>query len=91
MLDLELGLLALHMSQSQLNAALSDIERRCNVVPGRNSFEGHHTIRIYNLLARADVFAEVPVHVRVLPIVEGVLDEGCLVSSLSSMRKRGFR
>jgi ectoine hydroxylase-related dioxygenase (phytanoyl-CoA dioxygenase family) len=69
----------------RLNAALTDIERRCKVVPGRNSFEGHHTIRIYNLLARADVFAEVPVHRRVLPIVEGVLDEGCLVSSLSSI------
>jgi ectoine hydroxylase-related dioxygenase (phytanoyl-CoA dioxygenase family) len=69
----------------RLNQALLDIERRCNIVPGDNSFEGHRTIRIYNLLARADVFAEVPVHPRVLPIIEGVLDEGCLVSSLSSI------
>jgi ectoine hydroxylase-related dioxygenase (phytanoyl-CoA dioxygenase family) len=68
-----------------LNCALLDIERRDGVQPGNNSFEGHHTIRIYNLLARGAVFARVPVHPNVLPIVEGVLDDGCLVSSLSSI------
>jgi ectoine hydroxylase-related dioxygenase (phytanoyl-CoA dioxygenase family) len=31
------------------------------------------------------VFTRIPVHERVLPIVEGVLDRGCLVSSLSSI------
>jgi len=68
-----------------LNTALLDIERRDGVQPGNNSFEGHHTIRIYNLLARGAAFARVPVHPNVLPIVEGVLDDGCLVSSLSSI------
>jgi len=68
-----------------LNAALLDIERGDGIVPGNNAFEGHHTIRIYNLLARGEVFAKVPVHENVLPIVEGVLDGGCLVSSLSSI------
>jgi ectoine hydroxylase-related dioxygenase (phytanoyl-CoA dioxygenase family) len=36
-------------------------------------------------LARGEVFAQVPVHPSVLPIVDGVLDQGCLVSSLSSI------
>ena len=54
-------------------------------MPAANIFEGVHTLRVYNLLARGKVFEEVPVHERVLPIVESVLDRGCLVSSLSSI------
>ena len=42
-------------------------------------------MRIYNLLAHGELFERVPVHPNVLPIVEGVLDPGCLVSSLSSI------
>jgi ectoine hydroxylase-related dioxygenase (phytanoyl-CoA dioxygenase family) len=61
------------------------LEHDLGAVPAANSFEGHHTVRIYNLLAHGDVFARVPVHPNVLPIVEGVLDRGCLVSSLSSI------
>ncbi len=68
-----------------LNAALDRLETECGIRPGANAFEGHHTIRIYNLLARDAVFEQVPLHPRVLPVVEGVLDEGCLVSSLSSI------
>jgi ectoine hydroxylase-related dioxygenase (phytanoyl-CoA dioxygenase family) len=54
-------------------------------VPARNDFEGERTVRIYNLLARGPLYQQVPVHENVLPIVEGVLDRGCLVSSLSSI------
>lgn len=68
-----------------LNEALLRLETDFDIQPGRNLFEGDHTIRIYNLLARDPVFQRVPVHQRVLPIVEGVLDKGCLVSSLSSI------
>jgi hypothetical protein len=41
-------------------------------------------VRIYNLLARGH--ASGSVHASVLPIIEQVLDRGCLVSSLSSSR-----
>ena len=58
-----------------LDDTLLRLERRDGIGPGRNSFEGHNTIRIYNLLARGDAFARVPVHRNVLPIVEGVLDQ----------------
>jgi ectoine hydroxylase-related dioxygenase (phytanoyl-CoA dioxygenase family) len=68
-----------------LNAALVRLERDLNVKPAGNGFEGHRTVRIYNLLAHGAPFAEVPIHASVLPIVEGVLDSQCLISSLSSI------
>jgi ectoine hydroxylase-related dioxygenase (phytanoyl-CoA dioxygenase family) len=61
------------------------LERELAVAPATNIFEGTRTHRIYNLLARGTVYQQVPVHASVLPIVEGVLDRGCLVSSLSSI------
>ena len=42
-------------------------------------------MRIYNLLAHGPNFQRIPVHPSVLPVVEGVLDPGLLVSSLSSI------
>ncbi len=69
----------------ELLACLERIERDREVQPASNDFEGRHTVRIYNLLACGRVFEQVPVHPFVLPIVEGVLDPGCLVSSLSSI------
>jgi ectoine hydroxylase-related dioxygenase (phytanoyl-CoA dioxygenase family) len=61
------------------------LERELAVAPATNIFEGTRTHRIYNLLARGAVYQQVPVHANVLPIVEDVLDRGCLVSSLSSI------
>lgn len=69
----------------RLNAELARLERELDAKPAMNGFEGHKTVRIYNLLAFGGPFLEVPVHESVLPIVEQVLDEGCLVSSLSSI------
>lgn len=68
-----------------LSDALQRLETDLASAPGGNLFEGHHTIRIYNLLARDPVFQQVPVLPELLPIVEGVLDRGALVSSLSSI------
>jgi ectoine hydroxylase-related dioxygenase (phytanoyl-CoA dioxygenase family) len=68
-----------------LRADLERIERDERVVPASNIFEGTKTVRIYNLLARGKVYEAIPVHENVLPIVERVLDRGCLVSSLSSI------
>ena len=64
---------------------LERLERDLDIRPARNTFEGTRTYRAYNLLAHDPVFRAVPVHQAVLPIVEGVLDEGCLISSLSSI------
>jgi ectoine hydroxylase-related dioxygenase (phytanoyl-CoA dioxygenase family) len=68
-----------------LNAALDRLERELDAKPAKNGFEGHNTVRIYNLLLYGGAFLDVPVHKSVLPIVEGVLDSGCLISSLSSI------
>jgi len=68
-----------------LAADLDRLERELGVEPAGNSFEGARTRRVYNLLAHGEVWQRVPVHPSVLPIVAGVLDPGCLVSSLSSI------
>jgi ectoine hydroxylase-related dioxygenase (phytanoyl-CoA dioxygenase family) len=68
-----------------LASALERLERERAVKPAGNDFEGRHTVRIYNLLAYGAPFDRIPVHPSVLPIVEGVLDPGCLISSLSSI------
>lgn len=68
-----------------LSAQLLRIEGERGIVPSDNEFEGSATVRIYNLLVHGPLFERVPVHENVLPVVEGVLDEGCLVSSLSSI------
>ena len=61
------------------------LERDLSATPAGNSFEGTNTVRIYNLLAHGELYHRIPVQQSVLPIVEGVLDPGCLVSSLSSI------
>src|SRR5258708_8025494 len=68
-----------------LSADLVRLEDEYRVEPSDNSFEGARTIRIYNLLAFGKIYEAIPVHDSVLPVVEGVLDAGCLVSSLSSI------
>jgi ectoine hydroxylase-related dioxygenase (phytanoyl-CoA dioxygenase family) len=68
-----------------LVADLGRLERELDIKPAGNSFEGVRTLRVYNLLAHGKVWERVPVHEHVLPIVERVLDPGCLVSSLSSI------
>jgi ectoine hydroxylase-related dioxygenase (phytanoyl-CoA dioxygenase family) len=64
---------------------LRHIEADKSITPSDNSFEGGRTVRIYNLLAHGEPYRRIPVHGAVLPIVELVLDPGCLVSSLSSI------
>jgi ectoine hydroxylase-related dioxygenase (phytanoyl-CoA dioxygenase family) len=68
-----------------LDTALLRLEDELAVVPAGNDFEGRQTVRIYNLLVHGKVFEQVPTHPNVLPIVDGVLDQGCLLSSLSSI------
>jgi len=68
-----------------LNDALERLERELGAAPAGNRFEGAHTVRIYNLLKFGDPFTLVPTHAAVLPIVEAVLGDGPLISSLSSI------
>jgi len=52
---------------------------------GANDFLGTRTRRLFNLLARDPLFARVPVHEAVLPLVERVLDPECPLSSLTAI------
>ena len=69
----------------ELTDGVHRLERDLDVHPAGNSFEGDRTLRIYNLLVHGEAFQRIPVHSEVLPIVEGVLDYGCLISSLSTI------
>lgn len=64
---------------------LGRLERELGIAPAKNRFEGTKTVRIYNLLVHGALYERIPVHENILPIVERVLDPGCLVSSLSSI------
>jgi len=68
-----------------LDEELQRLEVDLGIVPAQNDFEGSETVRIYNLLVHGKTFERIPVHPNVLPVVEGVLDGGCLISSLSSI------
>ncbi|HET9729673.1 MAG TPA: phytanoyl-CoA dioxygenase family protein [Acidimicrobiia bacterium] len=75
--------------EPDLVAALRDTIRRLedelDVRPRNTAAEGHATKRMYNLLARDPVFQAMPVHPSVLPIVERVLDRGCLMSGMTAI------
>jgi ectoine hydroxylase-related dioxygenase (phytanoyl-CoA dioxygenase family) len=76
------------IDQGAVEALRDDVRRLTRELatrPAANIFEGVRTLRIYNLLAHGALYQQIPVHDRVLPIIEGVLDRGCLVSSLSSI------
>ena len=55
------------------------------VEPLGTAAEGHSTLRMYNLLAKDPVFQAMPVHPHVLPIVERLLDPGCLLSGMTAI------
>ena len=68
-----------------LVAAIRRIERESGAAPRGNPAEGFATLRTYNLLARDPLFQHMPVHRAVLPLVERVLDAGCLLSGMTAI------
>jgi ectoine hydroxylase-related dioxygenase (phytanoyl-CoA dioxygenase family) len=76
------------LTPERVRALLADLDRivaECGIEPARNAFEGHRTLRVYNLLVHGRLWEQVPVHPAVLPLAEAVLDRGLLISSLSSI------
>ena len=68
-----------------LHADIDRLERELDIRVGGNGFEGRATTRVYNLLALGSLYAEIPVHPVVLPLIHHLLGPGCLVSSLSAI------
>ena len=69
----------------EVRADLERLEAELGIVPANNRFEGPKTVRIYNLLRHGKVYEQIAEAASVLPVVDRVLDPGCLVSSLSSI------
>lgn len=68
-----------------LRDTIRRLEDELEVRPRYTAAEGHATKRMYNLLAKDAVFQAMPVHPSVLPIVEKVLDRGCLLSGMTAI------
>jgi ectoine hydroxylase-related dioxygenase (phytanoyl-CoA dioxygenase family) len=69
----------------ELRDAIRRLERELHVEPKGTAAEGHATRRMYNLLAKDPVFQKMPLHESVLPIVERILDRGCLLSGMTAI------
>ena len=69
----------------ELRDAIREIEREQGTAPKGNPAEGYATLRNYNLLAKHSSLHKMPVHDSVLPIVERVLDPGCLLSGMTAI------
>jgi ectoine hydroxylase-related dioxygenase (phytanoyl-CoA dioxygenase family) len=65
---------------------LARIEAQESIVPASNEFEGRSTLRAYNLLRHGRRWQDLTIEPDVLGVVEQVLDPGCLISSVSSIR-----
>jgi ectoine hydroxylase-related dioxygenase (phytanoyl-CoA dioxygenase family) len=68
-----------------IHADVQRLERELGIGPGTNGFEGRATTRVYNLLAHGPLYQQIALHPVVLPLIDHVLGDGCLVSSLSSI------
>lgn len=69
----------------RLRDTLRDLFESLDVRPAGNRAEGFATKRLYNLVPRDEVFEELPVHHRVLPLVEELLEPDCLLSGTTAM------
>ena len=69
----------------ELADALARLEDTLGIRPAPNTFEGANTMRVFNLLAHEGPWPQVPTHAAIAPIVQGVLGEGFLVSSIASV------
>lgn len=66
----------------ELRLAIDDLEKHGQVPAWlKNPFHGHRTVRFHNLLNHGEVWARIPAHEKILPIVQAVLGEDCLLNN----------
>ena len=70
---------------AELRDAVRGLFTKLGVEPRGNRAEGFATRRMYNLVPRAEVFQQLPVHPSVLPLVERLLEPDCLLSGTTAM------
>ncbi len=76
------------IAQHSVEALKAEVETQMTAASspfGSNDFLGTRTRRLFNLLARGDAFADVPLLPAVLDVVDTVLDTDCLLSSLTAV------
>ncbi|MGZ6972867.1 MAG: phytanoyl-CoA dioxygenase family protein [Acidimicrobiia bacterium] len=69
----------------ELRDTIRRLQGELGLEPLGTAAEGHSTLRMYNLLAKDPVFQAMPVHPSVLPVVERLLDPGCLLSGMTAI------
>lgn len=69
----------------ELASALDRLDDTDPAATPPSSFEGRRTTRHYNVLAKDATFAAAPTHPAVLDLVERLLDDGCQLSSMSTI------
>ncbi|MBV1930652.1 MAG: phytanoyl-CoA dioxygenase family protein [Porticoccaceae bacterium] len=70
---------------AEIRDCLAGLEDEGKMPFSENNFEGFKTGRIFNLLNHSELFAQIPIHDNLLPIGEGMLDHGLLLSSISAI------
>jgi len=70
---------------AELRETIRQVHVETKAAPRNTPAEGFATLRLYNLLARGEVFQRVPVHKEVLPLAEALLGPECLISGMTSM------
>lgn len=73
------------LSPAQRQAVRDALAAHCNGLLGRNDFEGYRTERVYSLLARGAVFAELVEHPAILALLDETLEANYLLSAGLSM------
>ena len=69
----------------EIDEALLKLEHDLGIVPADQPLRGRADDAGLQPARARETFETIPVHAHVLPVVEGVLDPGCLISSLSSI------
>jgi ectoine hydroxylase-related dioxygenase (phytanoyl-CoA dioxygenase family) len=70
---------------ANLIAEVDRVEREFGIDFGKSDFEGFHTRRIFNLIARGPRFRDLVIDETVLGLVEAILGDGILLSGTTSM------
>ncbi len=70
---------------AELVAEVDRVEREFETPFGKNDFEGFHTRRIFNLIARGPRFRKLVINETMLSTIEAILGDGFLLSGTTSM------
>lgn len=74
------------LSSADLQAVREGLAPHLDRYSGRNNFEGHKTERVYTLVARGAIFERITEDVRVLALLDRLLQPGYLLTASQAIR-----